>query len=140
MKLILIFITVYFLLDRIKQTPRCLNKLSYDKELKRAQTEASNVLSAFPDDMAKQGKIMITVIAYFLALIPFFYYIVIGKMFDGFISWLSILQALTVIYTFWEERKESFLTRTSYSYLMVIVNLVLDYIYYPLVLVALMTK
>lgn len=139
MKTILLMVTILLLVDRILTTPRSLSEKAYkkyvEKEIKTMSDNFSKV-SARDLDIIKLINCFIALIFY---IIVFWYYLYIGNKFPNNILYLlSVIQTLTVLKSFW-----SFLNSNPFStnpedynfnrwYRLF--NVILDYIYYPMVL------
>lgn len=139
MKTFLLIITLLFFAHRISSTPRYLSKNKYIKYVEQniINRQKNNLnKTKLEIEAEKDSMIFIATIIYILMIL---YYLILTFIFNQqFIYFLSIIQVVTVIINFIHELNDDPFSLKIEDYKFrrwnLLFNLVLDYIYYPLII------
>jgi len=138
MKILLLVITIIFLFFRIKGTPKSLSKKAYEKFIQKCLDKNTKNTSNYNSDEMLVLKNIVFFIVLFIQLLFIIYYIVIGNIIGSqLFTMLSALEIITVIYSTIKSCKLELVLSTDindykFRRLFFLLNMILDYIYYPL--------
>lgn len=140
MKIFLLAITILLLISRIKSTPRVLSKTLYYRSLSKLLEKQKTLEKDKDEDYVRLlfciSKIII-VLVYILTIV---YYLLIGSMFSSskILLVLTAVQIVTVFISCGKQLNEKALSLDindhKFHRFDFLFNVILDYIYYPMVI------
>lgn len=139
MKTFLLIVTLLFFANRISSTPRNLSKNKYIKYIEQniINRQKNNLNKTKVEIKEENSKVIfIALIIYILMIL---YYLVLAFIFNQqFLYFLSIIEVVTVIINFINELNDDPFSLKIEDYKFrrwnLLFNVILDYIYYPLVI------
>lgn len=139
MKTFLLIITILFLISRMSGTLRNISKKEYEKYIKKEVNKLSIIYSKYNVKEVKELKILTHIYAILFYIFMSLYYLYIGNKFSNEIIYLlSILEVVTVTIHMGRDFFETNLSLKEEDYIFhrwyFLFNVVLDYIYYPMVI------
>jgi len=139
MKTFLLIITILFLISRMSGTLRNISKKEYEKYIKKEVNKLSIIYSKYNVKEVKELKILTNIYAILFYIFMSLYYLYIGNKFSNEIIYLlSILEVVTVTIHMGRDFFETNLSLKEEDYIFhrwyFLFNVVLDYIYYPMVI------
>ena len=142
MKIFLLVITILLLFNRIKSTPRMLNKKLYFED---ATKSINKIKEQIKDKTEDETKIAQGISIVFVLLINIFliaYYFFIGCRFDTTMVLLSAFQIATVFISFKNVRMvfDYDINKVKFYRWFFLFNVILDYIYYPMAIYLLLNS
>ena len=142
MKIFLLVITILLLFNRIKSTPRMLNKKMYLEDASKSINKIKETIEGKNEDETKvvQGITIILVLLINILLIA--YYFFIGCRFDTTMVLLSAFQITTVFISFRNIRMafDYDIDKVKFYRWFFLFNVILDYIYYPMTIYLLLNN
>ena len=139
MKTFLLIITILFLISRMSGTLRYISKKEYEKYIKKEVNKLSIIYSKYNVKEVKELKILTHIYAIIFYIFMSLYYLYIGNKFSNEIIYLlSILEVVTVTIHMGRDFFETNLSLKEEDYIFhrwyFLFNVILDYIYYPMVI------
>lgn len=144
MKTFLLVVAVLLLISRISSTPRNISKRLFDEYIKKSTSNMKETFSGKTEDEVDVLKVGTMILVLLMnAFLLWFYMHIASRFPDGAIYILSIIQVSTLIYSGYRllSMKDIFTTNPEdhefhrWGFLL---NLLLDYAYYPMVIYALL--
>lgn len=143
MKTFLLIITILLLMNRISSTPRNLSKKSYKKYIEKETKSVANFISKKNENELNAFKTITFLLVLVITVFVFWYYLHIGSRFSNKILYfMSVIQASTTL-VFSCNINRKILPSTNpedykFNRWYALFNVVLDYVYYPMVICALL--
>lgn len=142
MKIFLLVITILLLFNRIKTTPRMLNKKIYLEDASKSIDKIKETIEGKNEDEVRlvQGTSIILVIFFNILLVA--YYFFVGCRFDTTMVLLSAFQIATVFISFRNIRMvfDYDINKVKFHRWFFLFNVILDYIYYPMTIYLLLNN
>lgn len=147
MKLFLLVIAILLLISRVKRTPVCLSKRLWLKDLQKNLDSYKSSQETKSESDIETSKAFAVAMVFVLALFMCIYYALIAGRFSEF-PVVFVLSALQIVMTIIGATRpvpangKAFSTDINdYKYHSIIfkANMVLDYVYYPIVIYLLLT-
>ena len=153
MKVFLLAVTILFLINRIRSTPRMLSKALYEsgaqQSIDKVRKQIDNIETlANKEDVLKITQGIVAVIAWLYSILIIIYYILIGNRFQSNKAML-ILTALQIV-TMFIGTKMSLkefdfvnlenMSNKKFHRSWFLFNVILDYVYYPMTIYLLMSN
>lgn len=139
MKTFLLIITILLLVSRISGTLRNISKKEYEKYIKKEVNKLSKTFSKSTEEEKEAMKFISFIISFVFYTCMALYYLYIGNKFSNEIIYLlSILEVVTVIIYMRRDLFEIKFSLKEEDYIFhrwyFLFNVILDYIYYPMVI------
>jgi hypothetical protein len=140
MKTLLLIITIWLLIQRIRSTPRNISKSRYDTYINKIIKSEQQILSHYTSHDIDVYKIIKTILYVSLYTIMFAYYLYLANKFESvmFVYILSIIQCSSVLITLYQELKTDIynIDKNTYEFnrWWLLFNVILDYVYYSAVI------
>ena len=140
MKTLLLIITIWLLIQRIRSTPRNICKSRYDTYVNKIIKSEQQILSHYTSHDIDVYKILKTILYGSLYAIMFAYYLYLANKFESviFVYILSIIQCSSVLITFFQELKTDICNigknTCEFNRWWLLFNVILDYVYYSAVI------
>ena len=144
MKVFLLAVTILLLINRIRSTPRMLNKTLYknntQQAIDKAKKKIEDVDEINKEDILKITQVIVVVFAWLYSMLIIIYYILIGNRFssNAVMLILTALQIVTMfIGTKMSLRDFNFVdldnvNNNKFHRFWFLFNVLLDYVYYPM--------
>lgn len=139
MKTFLLIVTIVLLIRRGLSTPRSLSKKIYEKYIEKEIKSMADFSAKKNEDELDDFKFVVCWLAFIFALFMLWYYIHIGGRFPNkMLYFMSVIQASTVLVSFGKDlSSKPFSTNPEdhkFNRGYALFNVVLDYMYYPIVI------
>ena len=137
MKIFLLLVIAVLFILRVKGTPRMLSKKRYLKAIKESIDNIESQYEGYPEERIKIAKMGSLLIGLIVQIIIAIVYMMIGARINiTYFTVLTVIQLLTVVYTSVSQLNmnvfDPVIENHKFHRLYFLLNVILDYIYYPL--------